>query len=173
MIRDVNVLKKYLNPIFVETGTQNGDGVDLALKAGFETIYSIEVKQSLYLKCVERFKDNKNVKLFCGDSIEVLPKILKELKQGVTFWLDAHINGRKDRVLGKYSCPIIQELDLILPFPFKKTILIDDVRLFRKHRGIWGRIGEEDLIKKINWNGQFKIEYANGYVAGDVMVVSN
>lgn len=38
-------LKKYLNKNFVESGTYKRDGIQKALNAGFQKIYSIEVKK--------------------------------------------------------------------------------------------------------------------------------
>ena len=42
-----NVLLKYKNPIFFETGTYLGDSVDLALKVGFSKIISVEIEEYL------------------------------------------------------------------------------------------------------------------------------
>ena len=36
-------LENYLNPIFVETGTYEGNSIKLALGAGFDKIFSIEI----------------------------------------------------------------------------------------------------------------------------------
>ena len=61
MTASKNLFKKYLNPVFVETGTHHGDGVQRAFDEGFKTVYSIEIDSSLFVECYHRFKNNKNV----------------------------------------------------------------------------------------------------------------
>jgi hypothetical protein len=80
-----NLFQKYMNPIFIETGSWHGDGVQLALDAGFKTIYSIELGVDLYIRCKERFSAIDNVHLLQGDSSIVLPELLKNIKEPVTF----------------------------------------------------------------------------------------
>ena len=41
----------YPNRIFVETGSFNGDGIQAAIEAGFETIHSIELSEHYYNHC--------------------------------------------------------------------------------------------------------------------------
>ena len=169
--KDESLLKKYLNPIFVETGTQRGDGVDLALKSGFKSVYSIEINENLYKGCLEKYKGEGRVRLFFGDSMDVLPSILETINEPVTFWLDAHVNGKGVKALGKKANPILQEIEIVMAYPYPKIIFIDDIRLFIKKRGVWGYIGLEDVINKINSYGNFDISYEEGYKRNDIMVV--
>jgi len=65
--------KPYLNPIFIETGSYIGDGIQAALRAHdkdkrFERVISIEVSKHFYDICKARFPQRK-VKLYYGDSI--------------------------------------------------------------------------------------------------------
>ena len=48
-------LSEYKSPIFIETGTYNGDGVVKALEYGFEQIYSIEIDKDRYEYCKKKF----------------------------------------------------------------------------------------------------------------------
>lgn len=170
MFKDDSLLKHYLNPIFVETGTLDGDGVNLALNTGFKQIYSVEIVEERYNFCVNRFVDNKNVKLYLGDSLDTLPAILASLNDKTTFWLDAHVNSKIDKVFGKFKCPILEEIKLIVNNEYSDTILIDDIRLFRNNgKGKFNYIKLNDILKEIPSN--FEVSYAEGFVQDDIMVV--
>lgn len=184
------VLKKYMGDIFVETGTQFGDGIDLALKVGFKRAFSVEIVKHVYEKAVIKYTNNPNVNLFLGNSAEKISEILDIIESNyseetVVFWLDAHINGSqdmdthtnggKDMDISKSVCPVLVELEKILPRNFKKVILIDDMRLFRKSRNIWGNIQEAQIIDTIKAqeteNKKYLISYDNGMRRNDILVV--
>jgi hypothetical protein len=171
--------------IFVETGTYLGDTVQLALNAGFEYVHTIEVDQGMYDKCHARFKDNPNVKLWLGDSVDIIPQIADQLIEPATFWLDAHASGPLQG--GRYApCPLVLELEAIygkkkLRFTergsemFREkssidthTIMIDDRRLLGSAE--WGYVQEKqimDLLFAINPN--YKIHYLDGHQANDII----
>lgn len=127
------ILSKYLNPVFIETGSHVGNGIQAALDAGFKTIYSIELSKEFYEKCLKRFEENKDITIINGDSGEVMNELLnKGLSDNinnVTFFLDSHWSGGTT-AKGEINCPLINELKAIKKF-YKKgdIILIDDVRL--------------------------------------------
>ena len=123
-----NILLKYINPIFIETGTYNGHCSFMAKDLGFE-VYTIEYDNKKYDICKKRFSNNKKIHLYLGSSDVLLPKILKEINQPVTIWLDAH---PPDDPLTVNNCPIIKELETILleSKRLKFKILIDDMRIF-------------------------------------------
>ena len=130
------VLEKYKNPIFFETGTCYGGGVEVALSAGFERIISIELDDTLYANAVVKFeKEIKSgvVQLFHGESVKILKEILPLLDKPLTFWLDAH--G------GQEQTPLIKEITLIM-WTYggigDNVFLIDDMRMLGKRRG-WGK----------------------------------
>ena len=50
------IMRKGNRKIFIETGTAEGDGIECALKAGFEEIYSIELNPNLFEKCKKKLK---------------------------------------------------------------------------------------------------------------------
>jgi len=62
--------------VFVETGTYLGDTVQIALDAGYDLVHSIEVDQEMFDHCQNRFKDNPKVKLWFGDSVDIVPNIV-------------------------------------------------------------------------------------------------
>lgn len=113
----------------VETGTYMGDMV-YATRKTFKTIYSIELDEALCRKAQERFAKFRHITILPGNSSEVLPEILANLREPVLFWLDAHYSGSGTAKAG-LETPILQELQYILThFVMDCVILIDDARLF-------------------------------------------
>tara|TARA_B110001450_G_C17568021_1_gene459606 strand:- start:290 stop:904 length:615 start_codon:yes stop_codon:yes gene_type:complete len=133
-----NRIKKYANDfnakIFVETGTYYGVTIDKMIPY-FESIYSIEIDQSLYTYNSMFYKNNSAVKLKLGDSKFILPEILSTIKKDsdnfpVIFWLDGHYSGHETGIGDDYS-PICSELKTITTLQkIKSIIIIDDLRLF-------------------------------------------
>ena len=104
------VLSKYKNPYFLETGTANGESVKLALSQGFEKIFSIEIDSILQQqnkKFFETLLNEQKMELITGDSLIELKKIVPRLDKPTTFWLDAHVDGGPS---GIKKCPLGGEL---------------------------------------------------------------
>lgn len=166
-----NVLEKYTNPIFFETGTYLGDSVKLALDTGFEKVISIEINKELQDRNEELFKKEielENVQLFLGDTLVIMGDIIKNIDKPTTFWLDAHFDFG---VCGEKKCPLYEELDFISQSPIKNhTILIDDVRCFGV--GNWGKeISVEQITEKIKKiNPEYKITFEDGFIPNDILV---
>lgn len=124
------ILERYPNVVFIETGTNHGDGVQAALDADcFNQIYSVELSLFGFGWCSHRFWDlREKVWLFQGDSREFLAKTLPDITSRSTFWLDAHFC---DGDAGDPNdVPLMGELKRIYDHPIKEhTILIDDIRL--------------------------------------------
>lgn len=168
-----HVLEKYKQNIFIETGTLNGDAVQLAIDLKIPKIYSIEIDEKLQKQNIEKFKTNiKNneVYLIVGDSEIELEKILKNINESVTIWLDSHWDGG---VIGNKKCPLYEELEAIKKFSIRTNIfpniLIDDLRCFGG--GNWGEnIYLNRIIEKIfEINPNYKIEREDGFSPGDVL----
>jgi len=103
-------LRKYLNPVFVETGTKYGNGVRAALNAGFQKVYSIEIVPERYKKSRQKFSkeiSNGKVEIVLGDSAEKLEEIISHVGCPITFWLDAHNVYHSSRIL---EVPLFNEL---------------------------------------------------------------
>ncbi len=164
-----SVFEKFPNPIFIETGSFFGEGIQNALDAGFNQIHSIELAPYYYQLCCERFKDVPEVHLWLGDSSEVLQNILDNLDEPATFWLDAHYSAG-NTAIGKTHSPILKELAIIAKHPIKNhTILIDDVRQFGEIQFDYTDIDEIiSFLRQINPNYVF--HYEDGYIANDVLV---
>jgi hypothetical protein len=157
------ILGNYKTDVFVETGTYNGGGVQIALDVGFPKIYSVEMSDYFYEYCCKKFSKNDNVKLFHGTSEEYLPEIIKGIHTKITFWLDAHEFGG-----GKSS--LYNELAIIAEHPLKNhNILIDD----RKYFHTW-KVEESvviDKVKAINKDYQIIVE-TNSRMDGNSMLIA-
>jgi hypothetical protein len=113
----------------VETGTYYGNMIS-ACKGAFERIYSIELGESFYARARKRFAGDPRIAILQGDSGEQLAVVLKEVKGGCLFWLDAHYSGGLT-AKGSVETPIERELGLIFAHPFRDhIILIDDAHCF-------------------------------------------
>ena len=165
-----NVLLKYLNPYFLETGTANGDCVRLALELGFEKTFSIELDETLQNENIEKYKsfiDDNKLSLITGDSLWELINIVPKLDKPTTFWLDAHVDFGP---MGTKRCPLYEELSSIKTSPIKThTILIDDMRILGEH---WGEgISVEGLKEKlIEINPDYKFTFEDGHAPNDILV---
>jgi hypothetical protein len=162
------IFQKYLNPLFIETGTWHGDGVQQALDAGFKNVVSFELSTELHYLCSKRFEGNFDVTLFQGDSAEELPKFIKHITTPITFWLDGHFSGG-DTAMGKQNTPLLEELEAIKAHPIKThTILIDDLRGWYKETQGFDTLDLMKKILEISPNYVFTLE--DGYVPNDILV---
>jgi hypothetical protein len=118
---------------FIETGSERGDGIMLALNSGFDKVYSIELSDSFYNQCVERFKSEPRVELIKGDSYYELENLLSKTQEPFTYWLDGHYSG-PHTALGVLEFPIMQELESILKRNVDgELIYIDDMSYIRNY----------------------------------------
>jgi len=148
--------RKQNKKVFIETGSADGDGIACALKAGFETIYSIELNPDLFENCKKRFYNYDNVNLICGSSEIELPKILDKINEPFILWLDAHWSG------GNYIGEIMdvylpKELNSIQQYSNKfydSVIMIDDMNHYLHNTQFCKNI--EDLINGIKKTGSIK-----------------
>jgi hypothetical protein len=164
------VLSKYKNPYFLETGTANGDCVRLALEVGFDKIFSIELDASLQTENIQKYQTlvNENkILLTTGDSLIELINIIPSLDKPTTFWLDAHVDHGPT---GIKRCPLYEELETIKTSTINThTILIDDMRMLGSW---WGEgISIDELKKRIlEINSEYKFTFENGFVVNDILV---
>lgn len=131
----VGLRRRHGLDVLVETGTYRGDGVALALAAGFSTVYSVELNAWLADAARRRFAGDPRVVVLTGASCDVMPEVLCRLAPGahVLWWLDAHLPtlyGVTDPLAEMW--PLEAELGLITR---QRTcaadvFLIDDVRMY-------------------------------------------
>jgi len=139
---------------FIETGSYIGDGIQAAVDAGFNSIYSIEFYANRLGRCRARFKSVAYVKVLQGNSGEVLAELLKNINDPILFWLDAHYDANipesdNPEILTEAQ-PVLQELEAIKNHPIKThTILIDDRRIFTGDKPTWHNLHEETIVAKL------------------------
>lgn len=127
----VEILKKVLPlPIFVETGTFEGDTVN-ALLPYFDRFITAELSEPLWKEVTNRFAGEKKVEPYLGNSPDVIAKFCSALKDSsVLYWLDAHWCVADDTSGEKSQCPLLEEIHAIGQLNDQSVILIDDARLF-------------------------------------------
>lgn len=165
-----NIFKKYKNKYFIETGSYLGNGIQNAIDAGFEFIYSIELSDKYFNICKDKFKNNNNVNIIKGDSCELLFDLIKNIDEPITFWLDGHYSCG-DTALGKYWAPLIQELEQIKNHHIKThTIIIDDMRCWVEPNDVHGFYTPDIINKLKEININYVFSYENGSVSDDILV---
>lgn len=165
-----NIFKNYPNKYFIETGSYLGDGIQLAIDAGFKNIISIELSDKYFAICTERFKEHPFVKILQGDSCEVLVDVIKEINEPITFWLDGHYSCG-DTAIGKHWTPLMVELQQIKEHTIKEhTIIIDDIRCWRSYSEKHGFQLSDILEKLKEINNKYEIEYFEGEEIDDVLI---
>lgn len=161
MSANKGLFAKYFNRIFIETGSNYGDGIQQALDEGFQVVYSCDIDEERYLHCEERFKLNPNVFLVHLDTLKFLSAILPTIDEPVTFWLDAHKGNGKS--------PLLQELEIIRNHSIKThTILMDDLRDWNLKKTKF----DTEILKKycLRINSQYQFILEDGYVEKDILV---
>lgn len=150
---------KFDHNIFFETGTHHGDGVIKALKLRFNKVLSVEIDQTYFLECYDKFTEqiiDGKVHLFFGDSNVWMNYMLKLIKSPALFWLDGHPDG----ISGN---PLWEELECIKSHSIKNhTILIDDIPIYFDPKQV------ENKLLEINPNYNFTYENAIDENTGDV-----
>jgi hypothetical protein len=121
--------RRYKLKTFIETGTLYGETTK-AVSSVFERVVTIELDDDLHRKAMGRFKSSPTICCVHGDSAQILPNVLKSVKEASLFWLDGHysagITARGDK-----DTPINDELSAICRHSIKNhVILIDDASLF-------------------------------------------
>lgn len=173
----LQLLKDYaVGSTFIETGSMEGWTMNVASIHGFEVMHGIELMQRYYDFSLELQKDKPNVHFWLGESPDILPKLVENLTEPATFWLDAHASG-PGIPGGKYgACPLVQELQAINLSPCKNhVIMIDDTRLFGTHG--WDFLEKQSVLDELfKINPNYKITYADGEEDGafpnDILIAS-
>jgi hypothetical protein len=100
------------------------------------SVHSIEVDPGLARRAADRFRGNSKIRIYQGDSGQLLPEILNGLSSGyVNFWLDGHYSGAATGK-GTADTPIVAELKAIenslkrSTGSLKYVVCVDDIRCF-------------------------------------------
>jgi len=118
--------QKFGLQILIETGTYYGEMIS-AMRKHFERIYSIEFDPGLAGRAIRNFEHFPNIQILEGDSQQVLPELLKSLREPALFWLDAGYYGWAGLESDKRR--LSAEFEAILRHPVNgHVILMDDAR---------------------------------------------
>lgn len=111
----------------VETGTYRGEGTRV-LADVFERVVTIEIAPELARAAAKSLSPLRNVEVICGDSCDVLPKLVDPARPTL-YWLDGHWSGGETGG-ERHECPVLAELAALSGGHPEDCILIDDARLF-------------------------------------------
>lgn len=163
----VELIKKYLQPIYVETGCSAGDGILKAAEAGAKKLFGIEPNTEVHSACLRK-TEHLDFIFYDGTSERFINNVMVEidrLNERAIFFLDAHKVG----CCKGETYPLKYELASIKKARRKDHIvMIDDVRLFG------GELPDtreevEDMLLKINKNYTITCENSDTN-DGDVLV---
>lgn len=165
-----NLFKEFPNECFVETGSYTGDGIDLAIQAGFKKIISIDNDRINIDWCRDRFSpfmnDGQLISIVHGDSAELLWMLIRDIQSPITFWLDAHWQFMEGTIPGANPFPLMRELLHIDCHSIKNhTIIIDDWHIFYHDRVGYSKQDIKNALLRINPNYKFKF-VANPVIDG-------
>jgi hypothetical protein len=144
-----NLSKTIQTKQYIETGTYLGDGIKHVIN-DYEIIHSIELSEKWYQHNVKQFKNNKNVKMYLGDSKKILPELLKTINEPITIYLDAHYSGGTT-AFGEEEVPLLFELEVLKERKYDDIIIIDDCRLLGK-TGICGAGDNHPVYPTMTYN---------------------
>lgn len=174
-----NLLKKHLNPVYIETGIWRGDSLQIALDAGFKTIIGIDNDPDAIEFCRRRFDmyagKNSHIHLYLGDSASTLKTVL-ETAVGtfvpVTFLLDAHWQMLEGTDPGPVPFPLLAEIAVIdiTRKNMLDTVIIDDMLIMQLD--IVGYERETILRGLQNINEHFKFTYIANPVINNMLVAT-
>lgn len=159
----------------VETGTFKGDTIDRFRKyVPFK--YTIELSKELFEGVVKRFENDRTVYPYHGDSAQVLPIIIQQLRGKTLFFLDAHFSGN-GTAKGIENTPILTELQIIKDGGISDAILvIDDIRMFYEPVGkVKGSImeGYPSLLEIVNKIIEINPNYMFAVIADDLVAFTD
>jgi hypothetical protein len=146
----VELIKKYMQPIYVETGCSAGDGLGRAIEAGVGTLFGIEPFDQTMGRCKKEYGPVAH--LFEGTSERFMNDVVLKVdacKERAIFFLDAHFEGPSDK------SPLPYEFSTIFKAKRKDhIIMVDDVRLFGNEipvtlHGVLGMIDRINSMYKI------------------------
>jgi len=169
-------LLHFLSDTFVETGTFQGDTLNIIAQSSVSKIISLELSDVFVNSCRKRFENNPNIFIYKGNSKYDLYDKIKDIDSKITFWLDSHWSGTPDVGCDPVTiCPVLEELEQIKQHSIKThTIMIDDIRLMNnsdnKYEGFPVKI-DQILTKLYEINPNYQIKYFDDYCAkNDVLV---
>ncbi len=178
-----NLRKKHNCFNYFETGLYDPRGnvsSKVALKCGFDKVYSVEIRKDWVELGKDIFKDNiitGKYNLYLDDSTNMKKYLVDDnFKNKTIFFLDAHVDN-SDIHNYKNKCPLFDELDAIESIERKDNlILIDDLRIIKEPfpwgESSYGSINFLEQIKKkiLTINKDYKFDTLDGHIPNDVLI---
>jgi hypothetical protein len=132
-----------MRKVFIETGTYKGETCRL-VSPHFEKVRTIEIFEPLYHEALASFKAwdgaYDNIQAHLGDSVDVLPRLYDDYKDGAVFYIDAHVSGWDSSHNPQHPVPLLKEIQVINKKPLGPSLfIVDDLRLWKN--GDWGEWG--------------------------------
>lgn len=129
--RLIQALKSVLPlSVLVESGTFEGGSL-ASLMDCFDILHSIELSPQYFQAAQQRFHDINKIRLYQGDSREILSQIRRDLPDdGVLYFLDAHWCVAANTAGETSQCPLLNEIASIGYLGRNSVVIIDDARLF-------------------------------------------
>ena len=154
--------------IFVETGSYMGDQIEVALEMGFSEVRSVEITGKYYNHCCERFSEEVSsgkVKLYHGDSANLLKDMIGKTKKRIVFWLDAHCSKGQTGGDDAFN-PLLNEIRTIKNTSSRNdhVIMVDDLRFIRQRKyKDNGQILTEEALNNLimSINSKYKFKYVD------------
>ena len=126
---------------FMETGTENGFGLEHAMKYhNLKELHSVEINEKFYNFCKQKFNFVDRVNLWLGSSETKLVEMLSAIseRKSCLYWLDAHLPSdpgsrfEHGREADQIEFPLEKELRLIKDNRDTKFdyFIIDDLRIY-------------------------------------------
>lgn len=162
-----NLLAKYPNPVYVETGIWRGDSIQQALDAGFKRVIGIDVDPSCIDFCRSRFDNNPAIELHCGDSAACLRDIIKDIQEPISFLLDAHWQFIEGTEPGPNPFPLLDEINVIADREFNDIAIIDDWHIFYPDRVGYSK---EDVLVELIRAGLNRFSYVANPVIDGILI---
>jgi hypothetical protein len=162
------------NRAFIETGSYRGDGIQLALDAGYEKIISIDNNPEAIDFCMNRFdlynNPNPKIRLIKGDSANCLFDILRCFAEPITFWLDSHWQMLEGTEPGENPFPLLDELNQICQHGKQDHVILIDDLLYMTHQDVTGIT--RTLLKGhlLDINPNYKFKYLANPVMNNILV---
>jgi hypothetical protein len=151
-----------MRKVFIETGTYKGVTCRM-VSPHFEKVRTIEIFEPLYKESVASFEGGcdtpryDNIEAHLGDSVDVLPRLYEDYKDGAVFYMDAHVSSSDSSHNPEHPLPLLKEIDVINKKPLGPSLfIIDDLRLWKN--GHWQGISSAGICSQFR-PGQIKRAY--------------
>jgi hypothetical protein len=159
--------------VMYESGTNSGTTL-FHMQPYFKEIYTCEILMNLYLSTMQKSieKGFKNIFFYCGDTLDILPKICEQINEPMLFWLDGHY-FKHGKGRGRVDPPMKEELEIILEKHNQNSIImIDNISVCgHKSSEINGEDWTDLSIDKIVSKAVTNPKYVKHYEENDRLII--